>query len=305
MISRLFGTRKREEKKESDFVIEDDEGDESGTFIESLRKNLTRLIVYAESADVKLQRDVAEKLANEAVKDERQAQIVEMGGLKLLIPLTKSTDVEVQRLAAHALANLSVNAENQQIMASQGAIEVLISLLDSTHTQTLRQSAKALANLGVCSENKRPIALAGAVTQLVRLSGGLYSVPIKIEAIAALANLAVNDLNEIEISSADGIRVILNALMQAVEIIDASSGPRDRECVNAEELLAQCARALRNLSVNSSNKKLMLELGAIQPLRSLQKHSNERIAQQSRKALMNLGCSPPSSRSEKSVSGKK
>lgn len=40
---------------------------------------------------------------------ERQAQIVELGGLKLLLPLTRSTDVEVQRLAAHALANLSVN----------------------------------------------------------------------------------------------------------------------------------------------------------------------------------------------------
>jgi hypothetical protein len=36
-------------------------------------------------------------------------QIVEYGGLKLLVPLTKSVDQEVQRLAAHALANLSVN----------------------------------------------------------------------------------------------------------------------------------------------------------------------------------------------------
>lgn len=52
---------------------------------------------------------VAEKLANEAVKSNRQVQIVEYGGLKLLVPLTKSVDQEVQRLAAHALANLSVN----------------------------------------------------------------------------------------------------------------------------------------------------------------------------------------------------
>lgn len=52
---------------------------------------------------------VAEKLANEAVKSNRQVQIVEYGGLKLLVPLTKSKDQEVQRLAAHALANLSVN----------------------------------------------------------------------------------------------------------------------------------------------------------------------------------------------------
>lgn len=42
----------------------------------------------------------------------RQAQIVELGGLKLLLPLTQSKDVEVQRLAVHALANLSVNGEH-------------------------------------------------------------------------------------------------------------------------------------------------------------------------------------------------
>ncbi len=48
-------------------------------------------------------------MANEAVKSARQVQIVEFGGLKLLVPLTKSVDEEVQRLAAHALANLSVN----------------------------------------------------------------------------------------------------------------------------------------------------------------------------------------------------
>ncbi len=69
------------------------------------------MIVYAESADVTLQREVAEKLANEAVKPARQVQIVQYGGLKLLVPLTQSRDPEVQRLSAHALANLSVNGE--------------------------------------------------------------------------------------------------------------------------------------------------------------------------------------------------
>lgn len=42
---------------------------------------------------------------------DRQVQIVELEGLKLLLPLTQSKDTEVQRLAAHALANLSVNCE--------------------------------------------------------------------------------------------------------------------------------------------------------------------------------------------------
>ena len=89
-------------------------------YIQQLRVNLSRLIVYAESAEPSLQREVAERLANEAVKPARQQQIVEYGGLKLLVPLTKSSDTEVQRLAAHALANLSVTAENQTLMAREG-----------------------------------------------------------------------------------------------------------------------------------------------------------------------------------------
>lgn len=114
-------------------------GPTDDAFTEALRVNLQRLIVYAKSADTSLQREVAEKLANEAVKRassfrvaertvrsharvcanntcllcvtvaDRQVQIVELEGLKLLLPLTQSKDTEVQRLAAHALANLSVN----------------------------------------------------------------------------------------------------------------------------------------------------------------------------------------------------
>ena len=110
-------------------------------------------------ADVVLQREVAERLANEAVKAERQQQIVELGGLKLLLPLTKSEDNEVQRLAAHALANLSVSTDNQVQLAQQGGVEMLISLLPNKNVHVQRQAAKALANLGVNVENKVTVAV--------------------------------------------------------------------------------------------------------------------------------------------------
>lgn len=106
----MFNFFKKEKK--SEFVIEDDDNVETENFLNILRIQLSRLIVYAESADVTLQREVAEKLANEAVHTDRQEKIVEYGGLKLLIPLTQSKDVEVRRLAAHALANLSVLCRN-------------------------------------------------------------------------------------------------------------------------------------------------------------------------------------------------
>ena len=92
------------------YAKEADEVEYSSTdegFTKALRTHLQILITYAKGADPALQREVAEKLANEAVKPDRQEQIVELNGLQLLLPLTQSRDIEVQRLAAHALANLS------------------------------------------------------------------------------------------------------------------------------------------------------------------------------------------------------
>jgi hypothetical protein len=99
--------------------------------------------------------------------------------------------------------------DNQRRMADEGAIDCLVDLLDSPYDLIQRQSAKALANMGVNAENKHLIAQRGAIAKLLRLlqennssmgmntygsgisaHGGPLSV--KIEVVAALANLAVN-----------------------------------------------------------------------------------------------------------------
>jgi type IV secretory pathway VirB4 component len=72
----------------------------------------------------------------------------------------------------------------------------------------------------------------------------------------------------------------------------------ERDFSNLDELAAQCARALRNLSINGrrksrcmrslylccfpsvENKKKIVELGADEALQSLMGVNNERIAQQ-------------------------
>lgn len=48
-----------------------------------------------------------------------------------------------------------------------------------------------MANLGVNSNNKTLIAAAGGIPRLVRLAG-IGTIAVQIEAVAALANLAVN-----------------------------------------------------------------------------------------------------------------
>jgi hypothetical protein len=61
----MFSLFKKRDEKKSDFELEDDDDDESDAgFTKSLQLNLSRLIVYAESADVKLQREVTFSLFN-------------------------------------------------------------------------------------------------------------------------------------------------------------------------------------------------------------------------------------------------
>jgi hypothetical protein len=48
---------KKKPEKKSDFEIEEEEEEDEG-LIKSLKLHLSRLIAYAESADVKLQREV-------------------------------------------------------------------------------------------------------------------------------------------------------------------------------------------------------------------------------------------------------
>ena len=287
MFGRFFG--KRSESKGSDFIIEDDEDIESD-FIRDMKDNLIRLIAYAESADPTLQREVAERLANEAVMPDRQVQIVESGGLQLLIPLTKSTDREVRRLAAHALANLSVNAENQILMAENGAIELLISLLDFNYELAQRQAAKALANLGVNSDNKRKIGKVGAIPKLVDLIASEVSVSVKIEVIAAMANLAVNDENEEEIIAAGALLpLIANAQMALDELLNSLYGSKsDDPHDNYMELAAQCARCLRNLSVKPKNRSKIIDNGGLRELQRMSKMSCERVSSQAKRALKNI-----------------
>lgn len=186
-------------------------------------------------------------------------------------------------------------------MAKEGAIDMLISLISSPNELIQRQSAKALANLGVNSENKRKIALAGGIPKLVTLAQSPL-LSIKIEAIAALANLAVNDANELDIVACGGLVPIVDMAALVARYFNLGPSSRNGDAKGGgspsgvvagsqeqyEELGAQCARALRNLSVHPDNKDQVVKLGAAESLLLLVTSSNDRVSQQARRALKNI-----------------
>jgi hypothetical protein len=119
-------------------------------------------------------------------------------------------------------------------------IQALISLLGSAFPATQRQAAKAIANLAVKSENKQVLMKHNALPSLLNLaSSGISN--IQTEAIAAIANLSVDDDNEVLIGDTlGGVKIIMTVLSESLD----------------DDVLAQGARAIRNLSIAHVNKQL-------------------------------------------------
>jgi hypothetical protein len=123
------------------------------------------------------------------------------------------------------------------------------------------------------AENKRAIARAGGLGPLVALADS-DNTAVQVEAVAAIANLSVDDENE------KAIAQVHNALPV---ILRAAASERD------EDLTAQCARALRNLSCCSENVELLKSLGAEQLLAKLAGSStSEKTRAQAQRALSNI-----------------
>lgn len=262
--------------RESDIIIADEDVSHADAvpFTETLRVNLQRLLIYAKSSDPKLQREVAERLANEALRSDRQAQIVECGGLKLLVQLTRSDDAEVQRLSAHALANLSALPVNQKVMAEfEGGIDMLVKLLKSPIPEVQRQAAKSIANLSVVASNMKLISEKQGLQPLIALIA-VPQIKTRVEAIAAIANLAVDDVIERQIVVAGTFTNLLDCLRPTL--------PSDID------YLTQIARALRNLSHNRDNAEALRAAGGVPLLEALAKVSHERIRSQAQAALANI-----------------
>ena len=269
-----MGTSSSRSTVTNDIIVDDNESLSNESFSDSLRVNLQRLLIYAKSSDPLLQREVAERLANEAVSAERQAQIVECGGIKLLVQLTRSTDVEVQRLSAHALANLSALPVNQKAMAeAEGSLDMLVELLRSPTPEVQRQAAKTIANMSVVASNMRLIAEKNGLPPLILLVS-VPQIKTRIEAIAAIANLAIDDSNERALVAAGAVKAILDCLRPTL--------PTDID------FLTQIARALRNLTHNNDSVVVVRAENGEALLEKLAENSNERLRAQAVAALSNM-----------------
>jgi hypothetical protein len=289
-----MGNRQGKDQEKDELEFYDDSDEESSELSDKqLETHLTRLISYANSASPSLQREVAEKLANEAVNPTRQSQIVKLGGLDLLLPLTLSTDLEVRRLAAHALANLSVDRGNQEVIGdSEEWVTMIISLLTPMVAQSYNSSEDGKKESKSGGERMSSSSTSTADSALAAAQSSAQEA-VQRQASKALANLGVNATNKTLISKLGALPPLItlsrhpNASVSVEAVaalanlaVNDSNEEKICELGGIEPILggvksgnldlqSQCARALRNLSVNPKNKKTIINLGGIEILKGL------------------------------------
>ena len=197
--------------------------------------------------------------------------------MKLLVPLMRSSEPEVQRLATHALANLSALPSNQRAIADPPeCLEVWFTLLRSKFPEVQRQGAKTVANVSVVPDVMRTIAARGGLQPLVALLSSPHP-KARVEAIAAVANLAVDGENE----KCLGGMGVFPALL-------ATLGESGTKVPSDEDTAVQVARAFRNLTARVENAQLLLSLNGMASITALVASPEPRISQQASIALENL-----------------
>lgn len=206
-------------------------------------KNLRELIDWANAVDPEVQFQGARSLADLAMTSEERPRIVQAGGLQPLVRLLHSDRAEIQLFAVMAVANLALDDANQGLLAAEGALDPLIHLalrvsaVDCENVEMQINIARALANMAYCHESNEDLIVRNmGLKPIIFLSQSIHH-EVRLEAVAALANLARNKSNQRNIVEQGALGPLVKA-MQGDE----------------EELQGQAARCLANVSLNEGNQ---------------------------------------------------
>mmetsp|Transcript_64599 Transcript_64599/g.154143 ORF Transcript_64599/g.154143 Transcript_64599/m.154143 type:complete len:433 (+) Transcript_64599:279-1577(+) len=279
-------------------------------------KDLEELIVWAGSADIDERYQAARAFADLSMAVEQRTRMVRVGALPSLLSLLASPSFEVQRCAVVAIANLALVDEIQGQLSEAGAIPLLVALAVVVEADMQLQVARALANVAFChEENEAQIVYAGALTPLLSMLADCADTETRVEAVAALANLARSAIAQRRIVEEGGLGPLVSAIQEYPDeeivkqvlrclanllLLPANTGAvRDAPVI--ETLLAVIRRedassdaqrlsgmALANLAESKEMQGHMVAVGCLGPIDLLLRSGNEDMELQAARCLASL-----------------
>jgi len=232
------------------------------------------LAQLVQSETVALHRAAAGAIRNIACDHEGIIEAIAncQGVLDRLIKLLESPLLDVKAVAAAALRNLAAKESLRQTIAHKGALNSLMQLIQVQNEEVQRGAAGCLAYLAEDSQIRDQISRQDAVSALLPLlMMNTNDEQLLANTARAIAKLALDDANCIEIGKKGGIPVF-------VKLLDSTSS----------EVLRWACNAIYNLAVHDLNSRLLGESKAISILIGLLSHAEIEVRKNAMGALWNL-----------------
>jgi len=244
-------------------------------------------------------------------------QVVELGGVEMLVIYASKSNDKYQEEAAWALATLSSRPENAMPMHQADAVRPILRLVQSTSADVQLQALWAIANLAVCDELKVPIGEEDAMRILIETLPRAEGETSLLQATRAIANLVVAPSNCKRIQQLPGgierlvaaldlpyasvqesvARVFVNMSHEedmADSLVEAGVIPAIAKLLHVESVQLEAIFVIVNLSLCPRHEAELAVSEVIKPLIVLLQTADSHVRAQAAWALGNMSASTTS-----------
>lgn len=237
------------------------------------------ILFFASNSDPDIQIASNILIANLAVNEENQLQMIAVGGLQVLMEQAKNTsNITLKRAVATALSNAVMDVDNAKEFAKLGGVALLQSFLDTKDEELVQIVISTIANIASSDEPEVKSKVAsqiGLKTLVEHLSSS--NTTVQKSAAVALAHYAGQEENQ---------QVLYD--MEIVDKLIKLFSSQDQSTVHA------AAMALSNLSQNAKLGKLLYDAGVgkkMQPL--VAANADSEVKSEAETAIANINLYAP------------
>eukprot|EP00743_Colponemidia_sp_Colp-15_P007085 GILK01007644.1.p1 GENE.GILK01007644.1~~GILK01007644.1.p1 ORF type:complete len:546 (-),score=84.75 GILK01007644.1:111-1661(-) len=266
---------------------------------------------------LELQRLAATALANLALHESNQSDLVTKGSLPILIEiLNRCNDSVIQSNCCRAMANLAYrNEANEALIAKEGGIKSMVTLLKTQKdTEVLVETCAALANLARNANYQELMVQLDAMVPLLNQIRCDHDVEIVQQACRTVANLCMSRPSKSKLIQFGTLDVLVPLMstdnsytrrMAVMAVANLSTGSETHDDIAASGCLTplfntlrstseeldcqrQAARALANLTETASVRTQVVQAGGLGLFLSLAQHNSEEVQLLAAKTLANI-----------------
>jgi hypothetical protein len=236
------------------------------------------ILFFASNEDPDIQIASNILIANLAINEENQLQMIAVGGLQVLLEQAKKTaDVRLKRAVATALSNAVMEIDNAKEFAKLGGIALLQAFLATKDEELVQIVISTIANIASSDEpdvKSKVATQIGFKTLVEHLSSP--NPAVQKSAAVALGHYAGQEENQQALYD-------MGLVDKVIKLLSSQE----------QSTLHAAAMAISNLSQNAKLAKLMYDAGVAKHLQPLVTNSDSEVKYEAEAAIANINLNAP------------